>query len=263
MNARPILFSEPMVRALLDGRKTQTRRVMKPQPPNEARSAGVISSASASHGLWWWLDDTDLMEASSIGDQFRCPYGVPGDLLWVRETFFCDDFQYPNGDAHSYRIVNGERVALTDEERKAKMLENMLYRADGEPAFEGSTDPVPWRPSIHMPRWASRLTLRVTDVRVQRVQDISREDVIAEGIEPPRCPKCGYTRGDCHLHMDHHLCGLETPTHEASAFASLWDSLHKDREAWAANPWVWALTFEVLRENVDAVMARDQAEVRS
>lgn len=262
MNTKPILFSEPMVRALLEGRKTQTRRPVKPS--NSWFDGNRWEKAYGDAGEFDWPNawiDPGPSPAGNPGPYLKVartssatvhriyPQWQPLDLLWVRETW-CGKANPESGvvewneDENTYPVhyqADGEDVVAVDGDGFTQ------FRKDGSSAS-------PWSPSIHMPRWASRLTLRITDVRVQRVQDISREDVIWEGVEPPRCPKCGYTRGDCHLHMDHHLCGLETPTHEASAFASLWDSLHKDREAWAANPWVWALTFEVLHANVDAVI---------
>ena len=168
MRARSILFSGPMVRALLDGRKTQTRRVNR---------GGF------------------------------CPFGGPGDLLWVRETWSVP---------HRYDHVGPSNIPTIDVRTHYAATEN---RGD-----------LLWRPSIHMPRWASRLTLKVTDVRVQRVQDIDGLDAIAEGI----------TRVEG-----------EAPWR---VFWSLWDSLHQGDDSFAANPLVWALTFEVLHANVDAVL---------
>ena len=175
MTERPILFSGPMVRALLEGRKTQTRRVMKPQPKGMAR-----------------LDTGGSWPLASGSEFMRCPYGVPGDRLWVRESW-----------------------------RKAdSMTESVFYRADEEwNAGAG------WKPSIHMPRWASRLTLEVTGVKVERVQEISERDAVAEGM-PPSVPD------------------------QATAveiFEELWDSINEARGyGWSVNPWVWALTFRVL-----------------
>lgn len=173
MKERPILFSAPMVRALLDGRKTQTRRVVKPQP------TATREEAIRTYGK----GGTFILEAGFFG--VRCPYGQLGDRLWVRETW-------------------------------GACAGSPVYRADDNATCP---DGGRWKPSIHMPRWASRITLEVTGVRVERLQDISEEDAIAEGVPEQR--------GD------------------PWAFQCLWDSINGARErcSWAANPWVWAITF--------------------
>lgn len=198
MRARPILFSGPMVRALLEGRKSQTRRVVKPQPNNVA---GPYHPES--RGITWvWMARDDFPGYTYATQDFRCPYGKPGGLLWVRETFGC--------------LCHNSMQPMTGCE--------LLYRAtdDHEDPLSG------WRPSIHMPRWASRLTLRLTDVRVERVQDISEEDALAEG---------------CRSQVKH-----------SALFADLWESINAKRGySWESNPWVWALLFEVIQKNVDEV----------
>jgi hypothetical protein len=94
-----------------------------------------------------------------------------------------------------------------------------------------------------MPRWASRITLEVTGVRVERLQDISEEDALAEGIEPPRCPLCNYTLFDCQIHMDHHLCCKTEPASAIPVFAGTWDEINGKRAPWESNPWVWVVEF--------------------
>lgn len=215
---RPIIFSAPMVRALLDGTKTQTRRIVKPQPPDEARSAGVITSSTrvGAEGEWWWLDSPDLMEAGVVGDEFRCPYGQPGDRLWVRETF-----------AHwNARELFGAGTMPTTAFRAGRPV---LRPPPGEPTpfdqwtREWSDDTKPkdmkWTPSIHMPRWASRITLEITDVRVERLQEISGADALSEGVQPRLAARM--------------------------EFASLWRAINGP-DAWSADPWVWVLTFRRL-----------------
>lgn len=204
---RPIPFSGPMVRAILDGRKTQTRRVIKPQPtegqaePLEYRIARIAlmppRSTGEAHEAWWASGD-DL-----IGPIPRCPYGVPGDRLWVRETWAL----VPRT---AYRSSTGVEQTLNP----ANDHDAAVYR-------EGWVRVAPsWRSPIFMPRWASRLTLEVTEVRVQRLQEISAEDVAAEGI-------------------DH---DIGSPL---AAFAAAWDSIYEKRAPWDTDPWVWALTFKV------------------
>lgn len=203
MSERPILFSGPMVRALLAGRKTQTRRIVKPQPPTQAVCAGVISSSNPdANGVWVWLDSTDMLEASRAGDDFRCRYGVPGDRLWVRETWCPSDT--------NIRSATGQGAAYCADTPLGSVQKGMG-----------------WRPSIHMPRWASRLTLDITDVRVKRLQDISETDAAAEGTrEPSLVPIIG-------------ACWSER-----DAYAKLWEHIN-GKGSWAANPWVWAVTFKV------------------
>jgi hypothetical protein len=184
------------VRAVLEGRQTQVRRVVK-GVPSGAVSAGVITSSTnaASEGEWWWLDAIDLMDAGVVGDSFRCPYGQPGDRLWVRETWGpCD------GGACYRADENAESLAVPDGGR--------------------------WRPSIHMPRWASRIDLEVTGVRVERLQDISDADAIAEGSqEPSLVPITGARLS------------------ERAVIAALWESIHGPG-SWGANPFVWVVEFK-------------------
>jgi hypothetical protein len=169
VSEHPILFSGPMVRAILEGRKTQTRRVQ--------RMPGSFPSG--------------------------CPYGQPGDLLWVRETF-------------AKRYADAERDPT----------DGIMYRADGGCVIEPR-----WTPAIHMPRWASRLTLRITDVRVQRVQDINEEDVWSEGV----ICRCDVGQSE------YDQCGLSPAEH----FAKLWDSINAKRGySWESNPFCWAISFE-------------------
>jgi len=143
VSERPILFSGPMVRAILEGRKSQTRRVIKTHSP-------------AYIERWKGAEGWDK----------ECSYGQPGDLLWVRETWRRHIVSPPNVDARIPR----KRFDL-----------GVRYRADGHLMDDGKK----WKSPIHMPRWASRLTLRITGVRVERLQEISGEDCIAEGIQIP------------------------------------------------------------------------------
>jgi hypothetical protein len=179
---RPILFGPAMVRAILEGRKTQTRRAINPR---------------------WWrcLDSEDQRDRASALRQ--CPFGVPGDRLWVRETW-----AWPGEEDVLYRASH--------QHIQDKMRSDPLY-----PQFN-------WRPSIHMPRWASRLTLEVTAVRVQRLQEISEEDAREEGAS------------EVPIAID------VVDGHESRyQFSRLWDSIHGEG-AWESNPWVWALTFRRL-----------------
>lgn len=195
MKERPILFSGPMVRAILDGRKTQTRRVLKRQYLDPT---WIIRPATADrfngHTHDWWLPGGTVPVAA-----IRCPYGVPGDRLWVREAFGIPDAPY---------------------EREDKSL--LIYRADESPRMAELNKHF-WRPSIFMPRWASRLTLEVLRVRVERLQEISEDDAKAEGAVG---------------------AAVETfaPSHRA-AFENLWGEIN-GAESWKANPWVWVVEFQ-------------------
>jgi hypothetical protein len=233
------LFSAEMVRAILAGRKTQTRRVVKPQPweypfggpemyqPTVIRK-GFEEAGDEIYGIYGLDGEWGV----------RCPYGQPGDLLWVREAHrilddpaarFADEPETPpHPDFGSYdagvairRGENGERLVVD-------------YRADGgHGRIRDRMGKPQWKPSIHMPRWACRLTLRVTDVRVERVQEISRDDSRAEGLKHANAHQIGKT---------YYAPGwVEDPR---DAFARLWDSINAKRAPWESNPWVWVVEFE-------------------
>jgi len=190
MKQRPIIFSAPMVRAILDGRKTQTRRILKSSPHSQAERAQHFEGTR-----WDWLRYDGLRLAT-----FNCPYSQPGDLLWVRETWA----RY-NIDQDSH---------------------DMAYRAT--PPADWPSDGN-WRPSIFMPRWASRITLEVTAVRIERLQDISEKDSWAEGCD-------GWdddVTGGCSGYGE---------------FAQLWSEIHGPG-SWDANPWVWVIEFKRVTES--------------
>lgn len=199
MKERPILFSGPMVRAILEGRKTQTRRVVK------GRWLPLVEAVMRVNGRWVWTTmDYDL----------TTPYGEPGDRLWVRETWaaFDLDWSWPGRP----RDLSGGPWP------------NIVYRADDGLDEHGWKR---WRPSIHMPRWACRITLEVTDVRVERLKDITEDDAMAEGwIKRPDLSK------DPEVHAD--AC--------RDWFVDLWDSINAKRGyGWETNPWVWRIEFQV------------------
>lgn len=229
MTDRPILFPAPMVRALRDGRKTQTRRVLKPQPPAEVSVAGVFSD-----GLFAWMSgDPEDLESWEFHGDFKAPF-QSGDRLWVREA-------HAIVPRTAYRMSTGVHQALRpDDDHDAA-----VYREGWERSRPGR-----WRPSIHMPRWASRLTLLVTEVRVQRLQNISEEDARAEGIE--RKSICGIGEVWKHYGNPDAPVGWQLAT---QSFESLWDSINADRAggayAWDQNPWVTATTFSVIKANID------------
>lgn len=179
MRERPIIFSSTMVRAILEGRKTQTRRIVRERD---------LPSPEYEYGR-------------------PCPYGVPGDRLWVRETWM------PIASGQIPGPVRYGAAYRADDGRKWREHTTRVEFADGREAGPLHLEQAQhWRPSIFMPHWASRITLEVTDVRVQRLQDISHDDAVAEG------------------------------TAGRADFIGLWENIN-GRDSWKANPWVWAITF--------------------
>ena len=174
---KPIIFSAPMVRAILGGRKSQTRRVVKPQP--NVRLSNI--------------EETNLWSYTLCEQDWKCTYGKPGDILWVRETFY--------KHKHIGMKFSDEYEALPDNLKP-------YYRKCS---------------SIFMSKWTSRITLKISNVRVERLQDITLNDVNAEGV--------GSTTFIDSWNGRHH-------------FALLWDSINKKKHPWASNPWVWVIEFE-------------------
>lgn len=235
MRERPILFSGPMVRAILAGQKTVTRRVVVPQPPRDCEYA--INGAQ-SHALCFHRERRDLPPmrdptlvwvpptGKSVDHRLPCPYGEPVDRLWVRETF---RKLYSWGTSPS-----GECDIGTDWGARH-------YEADGAPPTLGRDDHRYWRkfPSIFMRRTDSRLTLEVVGVRVERLQEITDPEVVAEGVIAERGPRGEY------------VSAFRGPTGGAifetarALWQSGWDSINGKRPgcAWADNPWVWRVEF--------------------
>lgn len=238
MTERPILFSGAMVRAILAGRKSQTRRVVK------LIGAEVVEEAIT--GPWPFSPQHD--------DWLACPFGRPGDRLWVRETHAFLDKRDPSGKRVAYAA--GPFLWGNSDPKTGVTW----------PPPENSCDAVRvprWRPSIHMPRWASRLTLEVTGVRVERLNAISEEDAVAEGVEVHMMPEEWRAVRQQHgrneaITFDREPSAdiiaelrLRDVTHvparpmrsAASGFSSLWESIN-GAGSWDANPWVWAITFK-------------------
>ncbi|MFJ4157511.1 hypothetical protein ACIPZF_22265 [Pseudomonas sp. NPDC089752] len=221
---RPILFSGPMVRAILEGRKTVTRRAAKNVVEASYFRSGWEATQPKGSGS---IDITS--DAAQLGK--ACPYGRPGDRLWVREAWLAD--------AQLDSIVP----------RNLSQGEPIMYPADGSVRQTGCAmvSQGRGRPSIHMPRWASRILLEITDVRVERLQDISEQQAIAEGIVGvPFRPDDGWPI--CTGYMADPDDG-KTPleTHASKAFAGLWRSINGP-ESWDANPWVWAIEFKRIQQ---------------
>ena len=218
MNERPILFNSEMVRAILDGRKSQTRRVIKPQPYSDVGALGVKYGGITTHNFH--LFSTMHGGGTSDSGMRLCPYGVPGDRLWVRETF-CIESSYEVGP-YKPPFRDGRPCRWHDNE---EWWEQPHYKAtDPTPELEiGTGDPgVKWTPSIHMPRWASRITLEIVNVRVERVQEIDEAGAILEGADASKYEKS-----------------------YRYAFSQLWDSINAKRGfGWDANPWLWIIEFK-------------------
>ena len=200
-----MIFNAEMVRALLDGRKTQTRRIIKDCTVGRDPISKFIKIGKKFIGCYP-EDVPKLIRAC-------CPYGVPGDRIWVRETWAEAGASAP--DLKLYRANYPEHVP--------SIYENV------PPAEE-----IRWTPSIHMPRTASRILLEITDVRVERLNAISEEDAAAEGIDMEAL----YDSQDCYdCIADHNMTGRPTVT---GAFKYLWESIYGE-EGWKSNPWVWVI----------------------
>ena len=199
---RPILFSAPMVRAILEDRKAQTRRVMKPQPRSGQTWGDVEESEQYIDEWFQWFD------GGSKTASFSCPYGAPGDRLWVRETL------------------------------RPSQSQVVTYAEDGCPAWRhGESVTWPWpktplvRTAIFMPRWASRILLEIVEVRAQRLREISEADATEEGIgawfEDHPHPEWDGDRDEYR-----------------KGFQELWDAINRKSHPWSSNPWVWAVSFK-------------------
>ncbi|BCD88018.1 hypothetical protein PSm6_44250 [Pseudomonas solani] len=215
---RPILFSGPMVRAILEGQKTVTRRAVKPCKAH-ADGFAVLDFGNGWQPFNTFCDFTSDSEGMEY--PIACPYGKPGDRLWVRETFATLSAGQYEPVKPAWGYGQDLRFAATDP------------LADCDIGVRGYA----WRPSIHMPRWASRILLEVTDVRVERLQDISEHQAQAEGIEhlPHLDPA-----GTCHWRVyGSESSGTNSPV---ASFESLWESIN-GAGSWDANPWVWVVEF--------------------
>jgi len=216
-----------MVRSILDDSKTQTRRVITPQPYLK----DIVSLGPSP--VWAWDRGKMHVEHQSVNPDTAmkkfmpqyCPYGMSGDMLWVRESHYMFGLWMKNGVSKT----GAQKWRFVPIEQKVRYIENL-------PDILGERPNVGWykRPSIFMPKWASRITLRIKDVHVERAQDISNEDAIEEG-----CGGCLYPCERC------------KPTHyepdAVKEFGGLWDKINAKRGfGWNTNPWVWKIKFEVV-----------------
>ncbi len=236
MKERPILFSAPMVRALLSGAKTQTRRIVKPQPEpwcNGFKWDGHIPCHPKKHGACASTDATKF----PLMLKPACPYGVPGDRLWVRETAYIAPRRWAEPDHTCIRDSEG-------------FLRHIAYCADLKTGRSEAAEDyykIKRTSSIHMPRWASRITLEVTGVRVERLQDISEADAVAEGCE----------QGEPLTHVDidemrgtpegelAEILGVGSYATAKLNYSMLWESINGPG-SWESNCWVWVIEFKRL-----------------
>lgn len=181
MKERPIIFSGEMVSAIISGRKTMTRRVVKQSLPIGTRWYGVVEDELCYR----------IVDSKSVNTLCKCPYGQVSDRLWVRETYNIE-------------------INLSNREKA------VCYRADEDVPFG-------WKPSIFMPRWASRITLEITNIKVEQLQDITEKDAKAEGCQQSATHSC------------------------REKFAGLWDSINGKKHPWASNPWVWVIEFQKVK----------------
>lgn len=247
MTDRPILFSAPMVRALLDGTKTQTRRLLNPQPINEAISIRRVATTKDCGAPVFNFYNAEGKPIYAIPckhgrlGEFIPRYAI-GDRLWVRENWFVD---------HS-DCMKGPYLAPEGMSHDELVDQAFLHFAATDDPNSWEAEQPKWRPSIHMPRWASRITQIVTDVRVERLQDISEEDAIAEGIlVGPPLSSMPESLGD--IYHDGATDPIDGWTRNpVEAYQNLWNSINGP-DAWDANPWVVAVSFTVHQCNIDAI----------
>lgn len=200
MKEHPILYSTPMIRAKLEGRKFQTRRIIKVQPEAQLHPCGSSK--------WYWSTDPSDLKIPYV----KCPYGKVGDVLWARETW----------------------CSVSRADCVGGVTTKYHYKADYEDTFK-------WKPSIHMPKEASRIWERITDIRVERLQDISEEDAIAEGVG------CGFQMNSGWPDYTRIVNGLCEVTQDCArmSYATLWESINGEG-SWDLSPWVWVIETEIL-----------------
>lgn len=211
---KPILFSTPMVQAILDGSKTQTRRVVKPQPVDFVNDPHYDIQIPYKGNM---VNGIPLgKQVGGLSPAIKCPYGQPGDILWVRETW-------------------------QQRSEKAQLMgfDKYIHKAGWKYCTDGG-----WKPSIHMPKEACRLFLRMKSARVERLQDMSEKDARAEGVKKTYSEASQMIFYKDYLNPD---CEWRSPIY---SFQSLWESIN-GAESWDANPWVWVVEFErVNKEDV-------------
>lgn len=239
MKERPILFNGEMVRAILDGRKTQTRRMVKPQPFEDGYFEGTPSFDQFAKQCCTADPRIAEFSAEAVGggawreEAVLCPYGTWGDSLWVRETW------KPDVDDMTSTIryrADGANISIQNTKSAADAWLGVRRDEEQYPYFEEPK----WRPSIFMPRWASRITLEITDIRVERLNSISEQDAIAEGLRI-------FNEDNANLYYSSIAHELEWPNDwqldPVDAYRALWEIIN-GKGSWDANPWVWVVEFK-------------------
>lgn len=237
---RPILFSPPMVLGILENRKFQTRRIVKPQPKDDRVNHWVPITEQVAWRTWektgaWHCGYCRPMPDGSPSSHFeitgsaRCTYGNPGDLIWVREGL-----HRPDGDPWLYRADN--MPVMVDKADESAMVVWAHHKQQD------------YCPSMFMPRWASRITLELTEVRVEKLQEISREDAIAEGIQV-----LPLQSADDPSAWFQSAPGVHQERTPQASYAALWDSINGKKHPWKSSPWVWVLAFRRVEQNGGAV----------
>ena len=221
MKERPILFKTEMVQAILKGRKTQTRRVINPQPEGKTLQSNL-------DGKWLSKKFNGLLLPKIEDLPIHCPYGKIGDRLWVRETWSTVNLYGEialayKADGEVIRVVENE--SFQDEDGLINYddprLEKYSFAAWADDLLEGKEGN--WKPSIHMPRWVSRILLEITNVHVEQLQDISESDCLKEGVGSPILRDC-----------------------KKPKFMQLWEEIY-GADSWTVNPWVWVVEFKVIQ----------------
>ncbi|WP_263056430.1 ASCH domain-containing protein [Pantoea agglomerans] len=235
MKERPIIFNADMVRAVLDGRKTQTRRIIKVQP--ESNQLGLLRITDSTKrndiGKYHWA------ESNATGNHvrsklFACPFGAVGDHLWVKETWSVVSHAFDDDGLMIDYVPDRPAIAVHEKPfGNGYYSGHAIYAADGGFTWgddDGCVDGRScWKPSIHMPRWASRITLEITGVRVERLNSMTESDALAEGCNGGHDSIPGYMYSATpHEHFHH-----------------VWQSIYGD-DSWQANPWVWVVEFKRL-----------------
>lgn len=239
---RGIFFNGEMVRAILDGRKTQTRRVIKNQREGDCWSVKpTLDPRHSGHTHDWWLPKGTLPYSALPS----CPFGKVGDRLWVREAW--SDVNYEGSTALAYR-ADGELKSINEDDgddsdpnfekyQFANWYPNLIEGTEGK-----------WRPSIHMPRWASRITLEITDIRVERLHGINEEDAKAEGVRQG-VRKINHEADNELIYCNYLASKLDDASEwfdsPIDSFLSLWESIY-GAESWQHGPWVWVVEFKVV-----------------
>ncbi|WP_410034543.1 hypothetical protein [Enterobacter hormaechei] len=232
MIERGMIFNSEMVRAILDGRKTQTRRIIKDCTVGRDPISKFIQIGKKFIGCY----------PEDVPELIRecCPYGVPGDRIWVRETWWQagqSHARYPDDDEYGW--YGSRRILFAADGNPPNEPNDHYPNGLGGGKFSAAKPNHLWRkrPSIHMPRWASRILLEITDVHVERLNGISETDAEAEGIDMEAL----FDSQDCYdCIADHNMTGRPTAT---GAFKYLWESIY-GCDSWQANPWVWVIKFK-------------------